>query len=82
MDIVVLCSRHPGDHFDQISKSARRGIHIYCEKPLTVSLEEADAIARLTEKHRIKLCMAHPARYNLAFRTMKAMIAAGAIGTP
>lgn len=81
-DIAVLCSRHPFDHLPQIVAAAERGIHIYCEKPMTVSLEEADAIVALTEKQRIKLCMAHPARYSLPFRTMKAMLAAGDIGVP
>ena len=81
-DIVVLCSRHPQEHFEQIKIAAERGIHIYCEKPMTVSLAEADAIVELVEKHHVKLCMAHPARYSLAFRTMKAMVEAGEIGTP
>ncbi|MFZ2657304.1 MAG: Gfo/Idh/MocA family oxidoreductase [Victivallales bacterium] len=81
-DIAVLCSRHPYDHFKQIEAAAERGINIYCEKPMTVNLEEADAIIELSEKHHIKICMAHPARYALPFRTMKAMIETGEIGTP
>ncbi len=81
-DIVSLCSRHPYDHFEQIKAAAERGIHIYCEKPMTISLEEADQIIRLAEKHRIKICMAHPARYSLAFRTMKEMVISGEIGVP
>lgn len=81
-DIVVLCSRHPNDHFEQIKIATERGIHIYCEKPLTVNLEEADSIVELVERHHVKICMAHPARYSLAFRTMKAMVEAGEIGTP
>ena len=81
-DIAVLCSRHPGDHFEQIKAAAERGIHLYCEKPMTVSLKEADAIIELAETHHIKICMAHPARYAATFRTMKAMIDAGEIGTP
>lgn len=81
-DIVVLCSRHPYDHFEEIKNAAERGIHIYCEKPLTVSLEEADKIVELAEKYHIKICMAHPARYSLAFLTMKEMIQAGDIGIP
>lgn len=80
-DIAVLCSRHPGDHFEQIKAAAERGIHLYCEKPMTVSLKEADAIIELAETHHIKICMAHPARYATAFRTMKNMIEAGEIGT-
>lgn len=81
-DIVVLCSRHPNDHLEQIKITAERGIHIYCEKPLAVDLKEADSIVKLVERHKIKVCMAHPSRYALTFRTMKAMVEAGAIGTP
>ena len=81
-DIVVLCSRHPYDHFAQIKAAADRGIHIYCEKPMTVSLQEADVIVELIEKNNIKLCMAHPARYNAAFRMMKQMLDDGEIGQP
>lgn len=81
-DIVVLCSRHPHDHLPQIEALAGRGINVYCEKPMTVSLEEADKIIGLAEKHHIKICMAHPARYALSFQTMKAMVESGEIGTP
>ena len=81
-DIVVLCSRHPDDHFPQIQAAAERGIHIYCEKPMTASLEEADAIVELLDRTQVKLCMAHPARYDAAFRQMKQMIEAGQIGRP
>jgi len=81
-DIVVLCSRHPYDHLDQIKAATARGIHIYCEKPMTVSLKEADEIVELVEAHNIKLCMAHPARYSSAFLQMKKMIEDGEIGIP
>jgi predicted dehydrogenase len=81
-DIVVLCSRHPGDHLEQIRLAAEKGCHIYCEKPISVFLEEAEEIARIVAATGIKLAMAHPGRYDLAFRTMKDMIAAGEIGTP
>ena len=81
-DIVVLCSRHPGDHFEQIKAAAEKGVHVYCEKPMTMSLSEADKIIELSEKYNVKICMAHPCRYGLAFRTMKKLIEAGEIGTP
>jgi predicted dehydrogenase len=81
-DIVVLCSRHPNDHFEQIKAAAQRGIHIYCEKPMTVNLCQADQIIDLAEKHNIKICIAHPCRYSLAFRTIKKLIDAGEIGVP
>ena len=81
-DIVVLCSRHPGDHFAPIRAAAEHGCHVFCEKPMTADLREADRIVELVEKHGIKLCVAHPARYSLPYLTMKAMIERGDIGTP
>jgi predicted dehydrogenase len=81
-DIVVLTSRHPGDHLEQIRQVAERGCHIYCEKPISVFPEEAYAIAHIVKSSGVKLAMAHPARHDLAFRTMKNMIEASEIGVP
>ncbi len=81
-DIVALCSRHPDDHLPQIREAAERGIHIYCEKPLTVNLKEADEIVKIVEKNNIKLCMAHPTRYDAAFLKMREMVRGGEIGRP
>lgn len=81
-DIVSVCSRLPGDHFDVIEAAVEHGCHILCEKPLSASLRKADTIAALGEKYHVKIAVAHLARYALVFRTMKAMIARGDIGTP
>jgi predicted dehydrogenase len=80
--IVVICSRHPDDHLPQIQAAAEKGCHIYCEKPLATTLEEADRIVELAERHRIKIAMAHPARHAVAFQTMKTLVEAGKIGEP
>lgn len=82
LDVVVVCSRLPGDHFPVIRAAAERGCHILCEKPLTDSLAEADAIAALAERHSIKIAVAHLARHARVFRTMKRMIERGEIGRP
>jgi len=81
-DIVVVSSRLPADHLPQIKIAAERGCHVYCEKPMAANLTDADEIVRIAERTRVKICMAHPARYNLSFLTMKKMIADGEIGVP
>ena len=81
-DIVTVCSRLPGDHFDVIKTAVEHSCHVLCEKPMSASLREADAIAALGEKHRVKIAVAHLARHALAFRTLKQMIRRGDIGTP
>ncbi|MDR2706394.1 MAG: Gfo/Idh/MocA family oxidoreductase [Planctomycetaceae bacterium] len=81
-DIVVLTSRLPNDHLEQIRPIAEKGCHIYCEKPLTAFLHEADEIVSIAEKNRIKIGMAHHCRYGLGFLTMKQLIESGKIGIP
>jgi predicted dehydrogenase len=81
-DIVVLTSRHPADHFPHIRAAAERGVHVYCEKPMTADLKEADEIIALVERSGIKLCVAHPSRYGAGILTMKHMLESGEIGTP
>ena len=81
-DIVVLCSRHPADHIPLIKAAAAHGCHVYCEKPMTADLREADAIVELARTSGIRIAVAHPARHALAFLTLKRLVAEGAIGTP
>lgn len=82
IDILAVCSRLPGDHFEAIEAAARRGVHVFCEKPLTVDLREADRIVQLAEENRTKIAVAHLGRHALVFQTAKQMIASGAIGRP
>jgi len=81
-DIVVLCSRHPHEHLQQIETVAAAGCHIYLEKPLTVTLPEADRAVQLAEQHNVRICLAHPARYAPAFLELKRIVEAGEIGRP
>ncbi len=80
LDIVDVCSRLPGDHFDVICAALRKGISVLCEKPLVSTLAEADEIAHIARENHARVCVAHLARYARVFRTMKREIAAGRIG--
>ena len=82
LDVIDVCSRLPGDHFEVICAALRRGISVFCEKPLVSTLEEADEIVRLAHENNCRVCVAHLARYALVFRTMKALIQQGKIGRP
>ena len=79
-DIVVLCSRLPGEHYEQIKFALDRHCHVFCEKPLAETLEQADELAALSRKNGCLVQMAHLARFAPTFREMKRMIDAGEIG--
>jgi predicted dehydrogenase len=79
-DIVVLCSRLPGEHCEQMKFALSRGCHVLCEKPLAETLPQADELAALAHETGKLVQMAHLARFAPAFREMKRMIGAGEIG--
>lgn len=81
-DIVVLCSRHPGDHLEQVRLFAGHGCHVYCEKPVATRLTEADEMRRIAQTHGVQLALVHPARHDLGYLAMKRLIEAGEIGEP
>ncbi len=80
VDILVVCSRLPGDHAEPIAAALARGIHIYCEKPLTSGLEEADHIVEQARLHGVRIAVAHLGRHAAVFQTAKQMIERGEIG--
>ena len=49
---------------------------------MTASLKEADRLVALVEASGIRLCVAHPARYDAGFLQMKKMVESGDIGKP
>ncbi len=80
LDIVVVCSRLPGEHFAVITEALQRGCHILCEKPLCSKLSEAVQLEKLAAETRTHIAVAHLARHALVFRSMRKMLRDGAIG--
>ncbi len=46
-------------HFDPAMKCIRAGIPVFCEKPLTVSLSEADQLVEAVEKYKVPFAVSH-----------------------
>ncbi len=81
-DVICVCSRLPGFHKDVVVAAAKKGCHIYCEKPLAKSLEDADAMIDAAASAGILLSVAHLGRYAPQFQTARTMIQKGDIGRP
>jgi predicted dehydrogenase len=80
LDAVVLCTPHP-QHAEQIVAVARAGKHVFCEKPLCLTL--ADARRALAECHSRELVVGigHERRFEPAVIELRRDIAAGKLGT-
>ena len=65
---------------EMLTIAAERGVDVYMEKPIALSLEESDAIVAVTEKHRTKIVVAHQYRLLPQMRHLKRRIDEGLIG--
>lgn len=58
-------------HFDCAKKSMEKGKHVFIEKPITNTVEEAEELIALEKKHRVKGQVGHVERFNPAFLSVK-----------
>ncbi len=69
-------------HGAAIRACAHAGKDIFCEKPLTLTVEEADEVLSLTAKAGVRLQPGHVRRYDPSHVRAKKRIEAGEIGDP
>ena len=58
-------------HFDCAKMAIEKGKHIFIEKPITKTIEEAEALIELAKKHDVKGQVGHVERFNPAFTAVK-----------
>lgn len=61
-------------HFDCAKEAIEKGKHIFIEKPITKTIEEAEKIIELIKKHNVKGQVGHVERFNPAFTAVKSSI--------
>jgi predicted dehydrogenase len=54
-------------HFELAKKAITAGKHCFIEKPLTATIEEAEQLIELAQKHNVIVQVGHVERYNPAF---------------
>jgi myo-inositol 2-dehydrogenase/D-chiro-inositol 1-dehydrogenase len=77
--IVTPNTLHP----QQIIEALRAGKHVFCEKPLSMVLEECLAVEAEAAKHpNLKVMIGFVRRFDASYQDAHASIASGAIGRP
>ncbi len=79
VDAVVIASENVLHH-EYVLQAAEMGKHILCEKPMAVSLKQADEIVKTVEKTGIKFQMCYVMRYHTVSALVKELLADGRIG--
>ncbi len=67
-------------HFDPALKCIRAGIPVFCEKPLTVTLDEADRLVAAVQEHRIPFGVAHTYLGHWTTRLARHIVRSGLLG--
>src|SRR6185503_17564081 len=68
---VVAPTNH---HFELCEKAIKKGKHIFVEKPLANTMDEARQLVKLAEESGIKFQVGHVERFNPAFLAVKDMV--------
>jgi predicted dehydrogenase len=78
--IVSVAPRWLDCHRDMVLACAQFGCHVFLEKPMCQTLEQADEMVAALEKKNLKLAIAHQTRYSPTLEHALRLIADGVLG--
>ena len=81
IDAVLICSPTP-THADLIVVAAKAGKDIFCEKPVSFSLEKIDAALAAVQAAGVRLQIGFNRRFDANFSRVRKAVATGEIGQP
>jgi predicted dehydrogenase len=71
-DIVDIIAPTPA-HFELCEKAVRKGKHVFVEKPLAHTMDEARELVQLVRESNVKLQVGHVERFNPAFLAVQSL---------
>jgi predicted dehydrogenase len=77
---IVLILTNPGSHYMLTMQALKAGKHVYCEKPLATSLEQANEIVEFAAEKGLFVGSAPDTFLSPEFQTVRKLIDEGAIG--
>ncbi|MEM9761083.1 MAG: Gfo/Idh/MocA family oxidoreductase [Pseudomonadota bacterium] len=79
---IVVVLTGPGAHFAVSKAALEAGKHVYCEKPLTPTLEEADALFAIAEARGLHVSCAPSNVLGHSVQTLWKAVQDGTVGKP
>ena len=79
LDAVIVCTP-PNTHMELVTFFLEKGIHLLCEKPLAVNVEQATKMVNIATENGIVLMMASKFRYVDDIVKAKGIIESGILG--
>ena len=79
---AVLVASATDTHVEISQAAARAGKHVFCEKPISLDLEQIDETLAIVEKAGIKFQVGFNRRFDASFVRIREAVASGEIGEP
>lgn len=76
--VLIVTPNHV--HYDPAMKCLKTGIPVFCEKPLTTTLKEADDLVKAVKKYNIPFGVAHTYLGHWTSRLSRHIVTSGLIG--
>ena len=77
---LVSIATESGSHAEIALYCIDKGINVIIEKPMAMSMKDADEIIRRSEKMGVKVCACHQNRFNVAVQKTRKALEAGRFG--
>jgi predicted dehydrogenase len=77
---AVFVATPPGHHRAAVEAATRRGMAVFCEKPIAHSLDDADAILALAGRVSTPIVVGHMFRFETRYRALRQAIDEGRLG--
>ncbi|MCW3991641.1 MAG: Gfo/Idh/MocA family oxidoreductase [Candidatus Bathyarchaeota archaeon] len=82
-ELDAVCITTPNDlHAEQSIAAMDRGLHVFCTKPMAVTLEEAEDMIEAAKRNNVKLEIGYHFRFDKRIIKMKELIEEDEIGVP
>ncbi|RXZ46911.1 Gfo/Idh/MocA family protein [Agromyces binzhouensis] len=81
IDVLHVCTP-PGVHAEQAMAALEAGVHVVCEKPAALSLDELDAMTDAASRNDRRLAVVFQQRTGTAAAHVKGLLESGALGRP
>lgn len=79
LDAVVICTPS-GDHAWQITQALKAGKHVVVEKPMCLTMEQANAVVALADELGLMVCVISQTRFSDGVQAIKQAIDRGELG--
>ncbi len=82
IDTIIISATPETTHYPMARDALLAGKHVFLEKPLALTLDEADELIRIQKSRGLKFAIGYSQRFNHKFAYARKHLGEGAIGDP